>query len=585
MKLDRIEIKNFRSIKSDEIKLDHNALILLGKNEAGKSNILKAIAAVFGEYTVKIQDKRKKIDNEKITDSYIRAIFKISKEDKAEILKKIQSKYSNTELIEFEGEVNLEQYIDKNFSEFIIEIDIGDKETPYFSYWKIKNTELIDKLFLFGNSFTDIGSIENLQDSESINRIIFEAMREQYNSDPYICNYWKYESSLLLPNKIVIKDFINNPDSCEGLYNIFKMCNRSDVKKEFDEAMAQDGDYYNLVEQISKEVTKIFQKKWNDFKETKIELLSGELEISIKVTNKTKYSFEDRSDGFKKFISVLLMLSTKSIADEIGEKDIILIDEPDQSLYPTSARFLRDELLRISEKSTVIYSTHSQYMIDSNCIDRHLIVEKKNDITTIQKQNNNASFSNDELLRNAIGTSIFECLQEKNIIFEGWLDKELFNYHCREEKIKNFDNYGKVYLSGIAGAETLVQLLNLAGKKYIIVADSDETSKNKRKDFEANYPDYKDSWIGYKDIVENISTMEDFLKKEYIEKTIRENGHNDYKFDDNKNAIDNIEIAVRKNKGEKQKIKNDLICNIPKGVIDDRYGNFIAALKNKIENL
>lgn len=100
-------------------------------------------------------------------------------------------------------------------------------------------------------------------------------------------------------------------------------------------------------------------------------------EISIKVANKAKYTFEDRSDGFKKFISVLLMISTKARSNMIGERDIILIDEPDQSLYPTSARFLKEELLKISEKAKLIYSTHSQYMIDSTCIDRHIIVEKE----------------------------------------------------------------------------------------------------------------------------------------------------------------------------------------------------------------
>lgn len=585
MKIDRIEIENFRSIKSEVIKFDHNSLILLGKNEAGKSNILKAIAAVFGKYTVSIKDKRKKINNEKIDNSYIRAILKISKEDVLEILKIIQNKYSNTELIEFDEELDLKQYIEKYFKEFLIRILITDKSKPFYSYWAMKNPKLTEKVYLNNNIFDNINDSGVLQDNESINSIIFDAIKTLYNSDPYFCNYWKYESSYLLPNKITINDFIADPESCEGLYNIFKMCNRSVIKKEFDEALAQDGDYYNLLDQISKEVTRIFQKKWNDFKETKIELLPDGLEISIKVTNKTKYSFEDRSDGFKKFISVLLMLSTKSIADEIGEKDIILIDEPDQSLYPTSARYLRDELLRISEKSIVIYSTHSQYMIDSNCIDRHLIVEKKNDITTIQKQDINSSFSNDELLRNAIGTSIFECIKEKNIIFEGWLDKVLFESYCSYKKIKDFSKYGIVYLHGISGVETLVQLLILANKKFVIVADSDRASKDKRKDFEEKYREYKDNWLGYEDIVNNISTMEDFFNKDYIERIIKANGYNDYEYNYKINAIENIEKAVKSDKDEKQKIKCELINNISKDVIISDYTSFVDGLKNKIEKL
>lgn len=585
MRIDRIEIENFRSIKSEVVKFDHNCLILLGKNEAGKSNVLKAIAAVFGKYKVTIKDKRKKINNEKINDSYIHAVIKNSQEDIAEILEIIQNKYSNTELIEFDNELDLKQYINKYFNEFLIRILINDQAKAIVSYWKHKNPSKIREIYLSSNMFDTLDNSGIFQDNESINLIIFDAIKTLYNNNPFKCNYWKYDSTLLLPNKIVIKDFITDPDSCEGLYNIFKMCNRSVIKKEFDEALAQDGDYYNLLDQISKEVTRIFQKKWNDFKETKIELLPDGQEISIKVTNKTKYSFEDRSDGFKKFISVLLMLSTKSIADEIGEKDIILIDEPDQSLYPTSARYLRDELLRISEKSIVIYSTHSQYMIDSNCIDRHLIVEKKNDTTTLQRQDVNSPFCNDELLRNAIGVSIFECIKEKNIIFEGWLDKELFEKFCSDKKTKDYANYGIVYLHGISGVETIVQLLILAKKKFVIVADSDKASKDKRKDFEEKYPEYKYNWIGYDDSVKNISTMEDFFASQYIEKIIKENGYNDYEYNDKKNAIENIEKAVNNNKDEKQKIKCKLIESYGKDKIITGYDTFINVLKEKIQNL
>jgi len=52
MKLAKIQIENFRSIRTQTVEFDHNCLILIGKNEAGKTNLLKAIAAVFGEYKV-----------------------------------------------------------------------------------------------------------------------------------------------------------------------------------------------------------------------------------------------------------------------------------------------------------------------------------------------------------------------------------------------------------------------------------------------------------------------------------------------------------------------------------------------------
>jgi len=50
MKIKRITIKNFRSIKSEELTFpDSGILTLVGPNNAGKSNILKAIDNIIGE--------------------------------------------------------------------------------------------------------------------------------------------------------------------------------------------------------------------------------------------------------------------------------------------------------------------------------------------------------------------------------------------------------------------------------------------------------------------------------------------------------------------------------------------------------
>ena len=56
MQIKSLTIKNFKSIK--EIRIDdiENALILVGKNNTGKTIILDAIRAVSGDYLVKESD-------------------------------------------------------------------------------------------------------------------------------------------------------------------------------------------------------------------------------------------------------------------------------------------------------------------------------------------------------------------------------------------------------------------------------------------------------------------------------------------------------------------------------------------------
>jgi predicted ATP-dependent endonuclease of OLD family len=581
MQLTSIHIENFRSIKSQKIIFDHNCLILVGKNEAGKSNILKAIAAVFGQYKVSNKDKRKRIGNEIIDNYFVRAILKLQEADFVEILKQFHQKYQNTECIVFKNEKTLPDYIKSIFHELLIQINIADNRKAYYTNWVYDKNDfdLENDIFINRNSLTATKTSMNFD----LRGSIFQIIQDLYAANPYYCHYWEYNNKYLLPSSIDIAAFCSNPTYCKPLQNIFILCKKENILQEFTDAKAQDGDYENLLEQVSEEATQAFQKIWKDFENTSIQLRHNGSEISIKIAEKVKYTCEDRSDGFKKFISILLMLSTQALSGKIGKRDIILIDEPDQSLYPTSARYLRDELLKIAEKAKVIYSTHSPYMVDANCVDRHLIVEKKDDITTANKQDKNAPFSNDELLRQAIGSTIFECLQDKNIIFEGWLDKELFQKYCEYNKINDFNNVGKVYLGGISGVETLVQLLILANKKFAIVADADKASNDNRKKFNEHYKEFSENWLSYADAVKDISTMEDFLKSEYIEKHIKKE-FPDFTYDNSKSAIENIEI-VAKDKIKKQDIKNELIENLAKTDIKENYFTFIEQLKNKIDKL
>jgi len=582
MKLDYIHIKNFRSIKNENIKFTHNCLVLLGKNEAGKTNVLKAIASLFEIYKVSNKDKRKRIENEKITENYIRAVFDLTSSDFKIIEERFKKKYKGFENVKFKSGKSFSEYLQKVFKCLLLQIKIADNQKPEFSYWKYIGTdfELDKQIFISENTISTSGII-----NFNINVKILELVKDLYNENPLKCHYWQHANSFLLPNTVNIQDFISDPSDFKALENIFALCGREDIENEFETAKAEDGDYSNLLEQVSKKVTSTFQKIWKDFRGTSIQLIPDGEEILIKIVDKAKYNFEDRSDGFKKFISILLMLSTKSRSNKMLETDIILIDEPDQSLYPTSAKYLKNELIEISKKSKVIYSTHSQYMIDSDNLDRHLVVEKTDDVTTIKKEDANAPYTTDELLRRAIGSSIFECLKPKNIIFEGFLDRELFNTYLKFNKVEfENNNCGTVYLSGIIGAETLVQILILAQKKFIIVADSDETSNKKRMDFEKNYPEYKNCWLSYSDIFKQASTMEDFFTIDYVKAQLKKSGL-EQTYGESKNVNFNIEKAVNKDKELKQTFKKNLLLSAKKIDILNEYGDYIKALKDKVSNL
>lgn len=66
MKLDRVQISQFRSIKDLEIRFQPTCRILVGKNESGKSNILKALSLLNDDISIDVSDLREGLPGEQI---------------------------------------------------------------------------------------------------------------------------------------------------------------------------------------------------------------------------------------------------------------------------------------------------------------------------------------------------------------------------------------------------------------------------------------------------------------------------------------------------------------------------------------
>ena len=76
MEIKYLSIKNFKSIRHMEISDIQNALILVGKNNTGKSSILHALRAVEGSYEISEDDF-----NETMQNIEIRFTLSLTEED------------------------------------------------------------------------------------------------------------------------------------------------------------------------------------------------------------------------------------------------------------------------------------------------------------------------------------------------------------------------------------------------------------------------------------------------------------------------------------------------------------------------
>lgn len=612
MKLTKILIHNFRSIKDGQIEIRDNCLILVGKNEAGKTNTLRAIAGGLDKnaYPIKPKDKRKKLTTEDISsdDYYIKYTFKLTEDEMDGIFKQFDLPiYDN--VFEIDGEsLSIIDFANRYFRSGVYHFDINKQSgsAKYFTIADEKKIKIVKSLYKVKTAFSDTEGnsyavnqiIENSKGYESYvdeltleyyGNLLYPQLTGHIKSNLPAVYYWSYSNEYLLPNSVAIESFKTNPECCIPLKNIFELAGFDDVKTAFINAYAEDGDYINLLSRVSEIATKNFEEKWEDLKGVRIDLSPDGTDIRIKVKEKCAYNMEDRSDGFKKFASILLMLSTQVECGEI-ENCIILIDEPDNSLYPTGAKYLRDELINISEKNYVIYSTHSPFMIDKHNVERHIMVKKENDITTFQRADS-SKYADDEVLLNAIGTSSFEFLKENNIIFEGWSDCTFFNTALKSksttyrELLQYFKNFGTAYSHGAPDIKHLTPLLMLAHKNVVIFTDSDKGSNDSKKSYKDNNGYKNENWFTFENLGgEKDETIEDYIGNEdLLQKALEHIGHTeiDLATRGDKKVMKFLE---RLDKEDKEKFKGFLIKKLTyKDIKEEYFSVILKTLRDKVE--
>ena len=161
-------------------------------------------------------------------------------------------------------------------------------------------------------------------------------------------------------------------------------------------------------------------------------------------------------------------------------------------------------------------------MIDSGDLMRHYIVKKKDEVTNIESAKE-SNIADEEVLYNALGHSVFSILKEKNLIFEGWNDKQLFRIYIEDAAAdlkKKYKDVGICHARGVKTIRAITPMIELAKRSCLIISDSDKPAKEQQK----IYQDEKGfgEWKTYQEIDPTIEaiTGEDFLKNNFIAKQV-----------------------------------------------------------------
>ena len=611
MKLNRVQIKNFRSIRDIEINLDPPCRVLVGINESGKSNILNALALLSDDYgPVKKDDLREALSHEgPIKESKVTFIFQFEKPESDKLVEVVSAKIiagiKNPDIVLSGNKKFSVKEFCSTRNEGLYSADILE-EKKKFNYWSFdEKYKLLEgwkkptsacpadfQIELKGQKYqlsqyklVKTSDLENIPDGyledaniKEFEELVGDAITEITKENLPKALFWEYDEENILPGFVKITEFADNPDICVPLKNMFTLAGIKDIKSGLEEkSKLSNNQFQNYLKNIAKKTTSHFRSVWKEYKNIEFSLKLDGDKIIPGITEENTYDFARRSDGFKRFTTFLLMISINVKMDNL-RNTLLLVDEADASLHPTGARYLRDELIKISKKNYVVYSTHSIFMIDSGDIGRHYIVKKKDEITNIE-QAQTSNIADEEVLYNALGHSVFAILKEKNIIFEGWKDKRLFQIaleNASAEIKKKYKDAGICHARGAKSMKAITPMIELAKRKCLILSDSDSPAKEQKKLYEQEKG--FGEWKHYQNIDASIEaiTGEDFLKNDFIAKQI-----NIALSSANMPSFNQSSLPDKK--GKVAAIKKWLIDN---GMTENQMNNTIKQIKDTIfENL
>ena len=356
MQLQHITIKNYRSIKNLTFDLnnlkDDKTFALIGNNEAGKTSFLKAISTKDGLHVVTLKDF---YSDSEIVD--IIFTYKLDELLKNEIYESLKA--NNHDLSKDKEEVNL-----------VSLHVIYDPDNPT------------------GNRRT----IEVISYDQVIKKYIEDNFLNQIFEAAHKVIFWTAEQRYLITEPVDLVAFSANPQQISvPLHNCFLLTGINDIHKEVTKITNNPAAKSILQKKLGDKVTEHIKNVWPNHP-IKISFDIDQNKISFLVEdNGVKYeakTADQRSDGFKQFVSFLLTVSAESTNKQL-QNTILLLDEPETHIHPQGQEYLLNELIKISNNNfnnIVFFATHSNFMIDKYNLRRCFKVEKSGNKDTVIEQ-------------------------------------------------------------------------------------------------------------------------------------------------------------------------------------------------------
>lgn len=452
MKINDIYIKNFRSIIESNITLS-NYNVVFGKNNEGKSNILKAInrgwdiVNDFSNYPPKYLDikQKRRINHRfkyKVPTSWSREIeedipidlgnksnsvtirfgFSLSEAEQVELAKLLKTKTKITDLIYIEVKYN-----ESLFYQCKVKLNMNGKFLS--SNYNIH----ISTKFIIENFHIDF--IPSIRTEDTATEIIQSAVRER------------------------LKDLKLNEEYSNAI-NLINDLQNQELKK------------------LSSQIEPDMKKYLKNIKSVEIVNLRNDVPIvgygyskgiDIQIDDGRLTSIKNKGDGIKSLIALSILQTSES------SNRLLMIDEPEAHLHSGSIRELKNKIKNDTMNHQVLICSHHQIFVDKNVLSNNKILNEGRIIEN----------SKIPKIREQLGVSVDENLINSEIIVlvEGETDKSIIEEIMKiyNPKLKSLVNEGRIHIAPTNGTRNLnnvISIYEIALCKIICLLDNDEATKN-----------------------------------------------------------------------------------------------------------
>lgn len=493
MKIHDITIHYFRGIKKLEKLACGTITTLVGKNDAGKSSLVKALDAFFNG-NMDRKDIMKGIPSDERTTITVRFEpsldlhpLLLDEEKKLSITKEFSFNASN-------GRLN----INASYTCFDI-----DHETVN-NCFGVKESDLNGYFEVLEETYKRSGSgITNLSKIESLNELTSHLERTEKNHSIRDLKYIqeRYYPTLELPEYSLFDAESNLEVSNSEFQKQFKKLILDTI---FNESRESDSDISNL------ELTKKFERNIKEDLSTEVDIIAQymkknvpdlekiEPEIICNWNNLVKFDLElkfkgeeyaiplsNKGSGFKRLLMVAYFeyLANKKDSDY----HIFAIEEPETYLHPSLQNDLLNSIISISNDAQFFLTTHSPVFAGATDLSNIVIVKKENETSTFPQ------YASDELMKMII-TELgikpdYNLLKNaKFLIFvEGYSDIHFLDNYAKTVLGKNLEEDrilcvigGGASLKNYADLDLFKKLSNHTNQ-YAVLIDSDCGDKEQRE--------------------------------------------------------------------------------------------------------